>query len=351
MKITNPLFTKALGLFGATLIRGWTATLDYRIVYQDPTVDPVHPRCRPRVLYVLWHEYLLCPLGVRGRGMTVLISQHRDGELITQVLRHLGFKVVRGSSTRGGIAAVKKVLRSQGSGIRNQGSGIRSQESGVSPLCHSERSEESLQHAVETLRCAQGDKGSDSCRLTPDSPAPGKTHLIITPDGPRGPRRQLEEGAIYLAARLAMPIVCMGFAFDRPWRLNSWDQFAIPRPFSRARAVISSYLEIPPTLALPSRRRKNEDRGSRSREPSGTGPARLAGPTVESLVPSFEHYRLRLEQVLNHVTQEAEHWARAGNRKPGEMPILGNEVSATPPYAPAMACAHGRTQRDFGDAT
>jgi lysophospholipid acyltransferase (LPLAT)-like uncharacterized protein len=324
MKITNPLFTKALGLFGATLIRGWTATLDYRIVYQDPTVDPVHPRCRPRVLYVLWHEYLLCPLGVRGRGMTVLISQHRDGELITQVLRHLGFKVVRGSSTRGGIAAVKKVLRSQGSGV---GQAFQPDSPG-------------------TIRQA----GKPDLQLTHDSPAPGKTHLIITPDGPRGPRRQLEEGAIYLAARLAMPIVCMGFAFDRPWRLNSWDQFAIPRPFSRARAVISSYLEIPSTLALPSRRRKNEDRGSRSREPSGTGPARLAGPTDESLVPSFEHYRLRLEQVLNHVTQEAEHWARAGNRKPGEMPILRNEVSATPPYAPAMACAHGRTQRDFGDA-
>ena len=119
MKITNPLLTKALGLFGATLIRGWTTTLDYRIVYQDPTVDPVHPRCRPRALYILWHEYLICPLGVRGRNMSVLISQHRDGELITRVLRHLGFKVIRGSSTRGGIAAIKKVVRGWGGGQKS----------------------------------------------------------------------------------------------------------------------------------------------------------------------------------------------------------------------------------------
>ena len=95
MKITHPLLTKSLGLFGATMIRGLTATLDYRIVYEDPLADPIHPR-RPRhAIYLLWHEYLMFPLGLRGKGLTVLISQHRDGELITQVMRHLGFRAVR----------------------------------------------------------------------------------------------------------------------------------------------------------------------------------------------------------------------------------------------------------------
>src|SRR5437763_600028 len=111
MKITHPLLTKSLGLFGATMIRGLTATLDYRIVYEDPLADPIHPR-RPRhAIYLLWHEYLMFPLDLRGKGLTLLISQHRDGELITQVMRHLGFRAVRGSSTRGGVHALRKMLR------------------------------------------------------------------------------------------------------------------------------------------------------------------------------------------------------------------------------------------------
>ncbi len=279
MRITNPLITKALGLFGATLIRAWTATLDYRIVYQDPTVDPVHPRCRPRALYVLWHEYLICPLGVRGRNMAVLISQHRDGELITQVLRHLGFKVIRGSSTRGGIAAVRRVVRWWGGGV------------------------------VETPDCAKQESRPRHLATPPP------LHLIITPDGPRGPRRQLEEGAIFLAARMHIPIVCMGFAFDRPWRLNSWDQFAIPRPFSRARAVISDYLDIP-SLPTPC-------------------PSSLASDQRQMTRDFLEHHRLQVEQILNHVTQEAEHWSQVGNRKPGEMPFLRNELPLS--FSPAQA--------------
>jgi hypothetical protein len=88
-----------------------------------------------------------------------------------------------------------------------------------------------------------------------------------------------------------MPIVCMGFAFDRPWRQNSWDHFAIPQPFSRARAVISPFVEIPPDL----------DRRQ------------------------IEHYRLEVEVILNHVTGEAETWADSGKRRPGEMPMLRHQ--------------------------
>src|SRR5260370_17073908 len=111
MKITKRVVNKSLGLVGATMIRGLTVTLDYRIVYEDALGNPIHPR-RPRhAIYLLWHEYLIFPLGLRGKGMTVLISQHRDGELITQVMRHLGFRAVRGSSTRGGVRALKQILK------------------------------------------------------------------------------------------------------------------------------------------------------------------------------------------------------------------------------------------------
>src|SRR4029077_15931043 len=96
----------------------------------------------------------------------------------------------------------------------------------------------------------QGVDGESRLSLTPDPRLLTPGSLIVTPDGPRGPRRRLAEGAIFLASRLQMPIVCMGFAFDHPWRQKSWDRFAIPRPFSRARAVISPFIEIPPNLEV-----------------------------------------------------------------------------------------------------
>ena len=74
-----------------------------------------------------------------------------------------------------------------------------------------------------------------------------KMNFTITPDGPRGPRRQLAQGSVYLASKLGIPIVPMGFGYDRPWRFNSWDRFAIPRPYSRARAVVSPMMHIPPS--------------------------------------------------------------------------------------------------------
>src|SRR5713101_1532702 len=215
MKITHPLLTKSLGLFGATVIRALAATLDYRIVYADPLADPIHPRNPGRGIYILWHEYMLLPVGVRGKGLTVLVSQHRDGELITQVLRHLKFKSIRGSTTRGGVAALRRMLR------------------------------------------------SDECKVMSDE-RNRDSSLILTPDGPRGPRRHLADGAIYLASRLQMPIVCMGFGFDRPWRQKSWDRFAVPRPFFRARAVISSFIDIPTDLAVKSEIRKLKSETPRS---------------------------------------------------------------------------------------
>jgi lysophospholipid acyltransferase (LPLAT)-like uncharacterized protein len=104
----------------------------------------------------------------------VLISTHADGQLIAEACQRLGFALARGSSTRGGVEAVRDMLRAN------------------------------------------------------------DTHLAVTPDGPRGPRRRVQAGVVYLAARTGLPIVPVGFAARRPWRAKSWDRFAVPRPFSRA---------------------------------------------------------------------------------------------------------------------
>ncbi len=228
MKIRNTTLMKLGGLLGAMSIRAWMSSLDYRVAYYDRTVDPVHPDYSGRKLYIFWHEYILCPIAIRGHcNLAMLVSQHGDAEMLTFAAHHLGFDCVRGSTRRGGASALRELL--------------------------------------------------DKSR---------HMNLTITPDGPRGPRRVLAQGPIYLASKLEMPLVLLGLGYDRPWRVRSWDRFAIPRPFSRARAVISPALHLPPDLGR----------------------------------DGIEHYRHEVERLLNRLTLEAEAWAESGTRKLGEQP-------------------------------
>ena len=179
MKITSPWVHQLGGLVTTAAIRNWMGTLDYKIAYYDPAVDPALDGCQGQKLYIFWHEYILFPLYLRGHcNLAMLLSRHRDAEVLSHVARHMGFDFVRGSTNRGGTVALRKLLRKS-----------------------------------------------------------RQMHLTITPDGPRGPRRRLAPGAIYLASRLGLPLVALGFGYDRPWRFHrAWDQFALPRPFSRARS-------------------------------------------------------------------------------------------------------------------
>ena len=74
----------------------------------------------------------------------------------------------------------------------------------------------------------------------------GETHhMAITPDGPRGPRRQLQPGLVYLAARTGLQIVPAGIGYRRPWRMKSWDRFALPRPWTCATCVTAEPIRVP----------------------------------------------------------------------------------------------------------
>jgi lysophospholipid acyltransferase (LPLAT)-like uncharacterized protein len=124
-----------------------------------------------------WHgRLLMTPIVYRGRhGLKILISRHRDGELISRTVRHFGLETVRGSSTRGGIAGIKGLARA-------------------------------LQEGYD---------------------------VAIAPDGPRGPRYKVQTGIIQLARISGRPIFPFSFsAFPRKM-LSSWDRFLIPFPFSR----------------------------------------------------------------------------------------------------------------------
>ena len=104
MKIRSHTLVKSLALTAAATVQTWMGTLDYRVSFYDPTVDPVDPRYRGQKIYIFWHEYILFPIYLRGHcNLAMLLSQHNDADILSRVAHHLGFEFVRGSSRRGAI--------------------------------------------------------------------------------------------------------------------------------------------------------------------------------------------------------------------------------------------------------
>jgi lysophospholipid acyltransferase (LPLAT)-like uncharacterized protein len=131
---------------------------------------------RQGFIFSLWHGQLLPLLWFhRNEGALVLISEHRDGEMVAQAAASLGYRLIRGSTSRGAGRALISLGRELQAG-----------------------------HEVG-----------------------------ITPDGPRGPARKFAPGALIAAQRADAFIVPTAAVADRAWRLRSWDRFMIPKPFAR----------------------------------------------------------------------------------------------------------------------
>jgi len=227
VKFNSPMAIGAVSLSSTASIRQWMGTLDYRAEFGDPTVDPVHPDYRGAKIYVFWHENILQPLYMRGHSnIAMLLSRHADANILDRVARMMGFGVVRGSTFNGGSVALRQLA---------------------------ERAK--------------------------------RENLTITPDGPRGPRRRLAPGCVFLASTLGIPLVAMGLGYDRPWRVGTWDRFAIPKPWSRARAVVSRAIHVPADL---------------DRE-------------------GIEWHRAGMEKLLVDLSDDAERWACAGDHRDAEI--------------------------------
>jgi lysophospholipid acyltransferase (LPLAT)-like uncharacterized protein len=127
-------------------------------------------------VFTLWHATLF-PTAYqhRNEGVAVLVSQHRDGELIARVLAAWGNTTVRGSTSRGGSRALLAMIKELERGIV----------------------------------------------------------VAVTPDGPRGPALEFQPGALVAAQRANVPVVPIVVHADRAWRLKSWDRFMIPKFFAR----------------------------------------------------------------------------------------------------------------------
>ena len=118
----------------------------------------------------------------------VMASRHRDGELVSRYVQGFGFRPVRGSTTRGGSVALRRLAR----------------------------------------RLKSGEE------------------VAVIPDGPRGPRYVVQPGVITLGKISGVPIVPMSVGHGRGWTLKSWDEFRIPAPFSRAVAIFGEPIRVPP---------------------------------------------------------------------------------------------------------
>lgn len=140
------------------------------------------------LIVAFWHRHLaMIPWCRHGERVAGLISQHRDGDLAAVAADRLGLDSVRGSSTRGGLAALRGLLR-------------------------------------------KAREGYD---------------LAITPDGPKGPPGVAKPGTALLAAATGWPIVPVGIAASPCRRLRSWDRMILPLPGARVAMVYGELLPAP----------------------------------------------------------------------------------------------------------
>lgn len=185
--------------FGYFLIRALASTWRVRTVNTD-SYTTLRARHQP-FIFAFWHGQLFPLLWVhRGESVAVLVSAHRDGEIVARIAERLGMRTVRGSTTRGAARALLGVVRE-------------------------------LEEGRE---------------------------VAVTPDGPRGPARKFASGALVAAQRAGAPIIAIGVSAKRAWRLKSWDEFMIPKPFTRVDVVYSA-----PTLVTAGSPREAENEAPR----------------------------------------------------------------------------------------
>ncbi len=179
-----------VGVFGSIIIRLLFSTMRIKEIPDGYSVNL--ERQGKYAIYAFWHAHMLLPAYVgKNRNVKVLISQHRDGEYITQIVQRLGYGVARGSTTRGGAKALLRMIK--------------------------QIKEESIS-------------------------------LAITPDGPKGPRFVAQSGAILLGQKTQYPIIPVMIYLGNYWELPSWDRFCIPKPFSKARIFYGNPIMVPPKL-------------------------------------------------------------------------------------------------------
>jgi lysophospholipid acyltransferase (LPLAT)-like uncharacterized protein len=185
MKIPGPLALAVGPVLGGIALRTLAATL--RVRREEGGVAPLWAARAP-LIYAMWHgRLLLLPYLYGHRGAQVLTSRSRDGELVARWMSRFGLVPVRGSSSNRGGDALRRLARALREG----------------------------------------------------------REVVVVPDGPTGPREVLKAGVITLARISGAPIVPMAVGAAREWRLHSWDEFRVPKPFGRCVVRFGEPIRVP----------------------------------------------------------------------------------------------------------
>jgi len=192
--LTSPRSARILGVAAAGYIRLVGAVSRWTYVNEEAAAE--HLAANGPLIFAFWHNrFSLMPLvynnRLRRRRIAVMVSRSRDGELLAALIGSFGFHSARGSSSRGGRAALLELARLLAD-------------------------------------------GSD---------------VAVTPDGPRGPRYRVQDGAVALASVSGAPLLPASFAVSRCLILRkSWDHMRIPLPLGRIGFAFGPPLLVPPGL-------------------------------------------------------------------------------------------------------
>lgn len=168
-----------------SVVHALCKTLRVEIV-NDSSVKEMIAKKKSFVL-AFWHGTMMLPWFVhRDKGMMGITSSSKDGDLLAKLLKKWNYKVVRGSSSKGGNEALEMMI----------------------------------EYATK--------EGT----------------VMITPDGPRGPAFEMKAGAVVVAKKSNVPLILLGVGVQKKKKLHSWDSFEIPKPFSKVRLIYSEQINI-----------------------------------------------------------------------------------------------------------
>jgi lysophospholipid acyltransferase (LPLAT)-like uncharacterized protein len=215
MSAWEKLRWKAVGILGRAILRLWGKSCRTRVVGEEEYLR-LRKEKKP-IIFLTWHGRLfIVPYFFRKRGISGLVSPSKDGEILAQIGSGWGFRIFRGSSSHSIVRAWVEMKRE-------------------------------LQRGGE---------------------------LIIIPDGPRGPNRELKPGCLKLAQETGALLVPFSFSASKKKFLNSWDRFLLVYPFSKIVAVYGKPIS--------------------------------PGPFLDEA--GFERERWRVEQLLNELDAEADRY-------------------------------------------
>lgn len=189
----------AIAALGGPLVAALGATLKWRVDGLHHHDEIVQSGRQP--IFAFWHGRILAAtLFWRGRGIVVITSENFDGEWIARIIERFGYGTSRGSSSRGGVRALVQLKRDLESG-KSAG---------------------------------------------------------FTIDGPRGPARVAQPGAVWLAGATGHPILPFHIEASRFWTSRSWDRTQVPKPFSTVTIAIGEPIEVPDTSEVTIQEKRTE---------------------------------------------------------------------------------------------